>query len=696
MQRVEPAIELKIPYEKKAADGAYSLPLNTNYLEVNMPDAPKGDTVTWYIGNRKVAADKSHAGTPGVMDFHKIKGSMKENERFTIAAVAESANGSFSYSTALIKNGMTEDLLAGELLKEHTTQEGTDILLSEGQKEGTVIKALQFEKPLSGFALHAEGRYTDQDNIRYYIQTDHHAWKQVTAGRYYRIAELFPEQLTVRNIKVKAELTRETGDASPILSNFKLHGDTLEEEVFYLWEMDNYLPVSMNAVSRLNYKTYLTWNRVKEKDSKDLSKKKVVKLPEDVSYEIYRANSREDLEALTKATVNGIQTDYHSELDINYGKEFYYRVRAVREKKNTQTGKTERSYSSFSDIASTTVVDGDEYAKLLGHKPYWEYETFANPNGTGYIEKSQGNLVYAQTDAVIANEQLPVNIERTYNSQASTVSSIGLGWSHNYDVELLNINKKDELIDRKAFRDESGTIFLFEKQKDGTYASSMGKYITLKAEDKKETVEIPARNGNDKLSAEVISSYTMLTKDNLEYRFNIGGQLIYLKEPNGNFVLLAYDSQTGCLLTATTNQNLVTTFGYEKGAKEKADQIIEKALESLPGSNTEAPSDEEGSIAEADDEEIQALGAIQVNESGVTVSDALENLLLVRKITLPDGTCVAYTYDKKNHLCQVERNDGKEKGESVSYRYTYHTVGSYPRSMMQRETLIKSLIKKRK
>ena len=546
----------------------------------------------------------------------------------------------------------------------------------------TVTKTLLFEKPMAEFTLNAQAQYAGNANILYYVQTDNGAWKTVSAGRHYRIAELFPEQLTVKNIRVKAELKREQGGASPVLTKFMLRGDTLEEETFYLWEMDNFLPVSMRAVSRLNYKTYLTWNRPKEKDSSDISRKKTVVLPDDVSYEIYRATSREDLEALTDATVGGIRNDYYSELNINYGRKFYYRVRAVREKKNAQTGKTEKIYSSFSDILSTTVVDGDEYTKLLGYKPYWEYETFANPTGTGYVEKSQGNFVYSQTDAVIANEKLPVNIERAYNSQASTVSSLGLGWNHNYDVELLNINEIDELIDRKAFRDESGTIFLFERLKDGTYASSMGKYITLKVEEKKETVEIPAKNGNDKISIEVASSYTMLTKDNLEYRFNSGGQMIYLKEPNGNFVMLTYDAQTGCLLSATTNQNLVTSFDYEVGAKTKSDQIVEKALEDL---GEEALEFSQGNITarSADEEENEPEAVIEMGKVAesqargleVSVADAVENLLLVRKITLPDGTCIDYEYDEENHLNQVNRSDGKKDGESISYQYAYNISG---------------------
>ncbi len=318
-------------------------------------------------------------------------------------------------------------------------------------------------------------------------------------------------------------------------------------------------------------------------------------------------------------------------------------------------------------------MDGDEYTKLLGYKSYWEYESFENPVGTGYVEKSQGNFVYTQTDAEIENEKLPVKIDRTYNSQASTVSSLGLGWNHSYDIELLNINEADKLIDRKALRDETGTIFLFEKLQDGTYASSMGRYITLKAEEKKETVEIPAKNGNSKISKEIVSSYTMLTKDNLEYRFNSGGQLIYVKEPNGSFLLLTHDGKTGRLLTAVTNQNLMVTFTYEIDAKEKADKIVEQAIEDLEqnGKTSKGPMPVENKVVD-----MTQVANNNVTNTGVSVEDAVNNLLLVRKISLPDGSDLQYEYDEQNHLNKVVRSDGKTNGESVSYLYEYNGQGN--------------------
>ena len=106
----------------------------------------------------------------------------------------------------------------------------------------------------------------------------------------------------------------------------------MEPESFRVSEMDNYVPISVTAVSKLNYKTYLTWDRNK-------TDKTEVKIPDDVSYEIYRACSRDELLNMEKATVTGIKDDYYSELNINYGEDFYYRVRAVRKKEECADGK---------------------------------------------------------------------------------------------------------------------------------------------------------------------------------------------------------------------------------------------------------------------------------------------------------------------------------------------------------------------
>lgn len=190
--------------------------------------------------------------------------------------------------------------------------------------------------------------------------------------------------------------------------------------------------------------------------------------------------------------------------------------------------------SSFSTEISSTVVDADEYVKRMGIKEYWEYAEFDTPSGNGYIEKSRGNLVYSQVDAQIQNEKIPLSLERTYNSQSTAKTAFGVGWTHNYDIEILNICVRDSTDYKNiVLKDGNGTLFFFNRNTDGTYTSSMGKYLTLKKEEKTEEVELPDPSdssqtsgnqenttddeGNKTIKVKVISSFTMKTKDNVEY-----------------------------------------------------------------------------------------------------------------------------------------------------------------------------------
>ena len=653
-QKREPVWFLEHPAYLQVGKNEYSLPENTNYLELKSRSSQELSSVEWYIDNQKIGALYQHTDRPWILDFHKIKAGYPEGTKHTIIVKCKDESGNVTYSVPEYKRALLEYLP-----------------VTSGS-----VKTLAFKEPLSGFTLESGVKTGSTGTPSYYVRFDTSAWKKVLAGKEYSVSELLPGSVTVTSMSVKAEW----GSSVKGLDSFRLVGNTVEPETFSLSEMDNYVPTFLSAVSKINYKTYLTWNRAGEVDTADMEKEKAVELPEGVSYEIYRADSREKLVNMNQASIVDIKDDYYSELNINYGQEFFYRIRAVRKKENQSP-----EYSNFSRIISAKVVDGDEYVKLLGHKPYWEYESFENPNGIGYVEKSQGNFVYSQTDVDIANEKMPITIERTYNSQASTVSSFGLGWNHSYDLELLNINEEDKLIDRKALRDETGTIFLFEKLQDGTYASSMGKYMTLTQEEKTETIEIPARNGNEKLSREITSSYTILTKDNLEYRFNSGGQMLYAKEPNGSFLLFMYDARTGRVLRAVTDKNLTMEFSYLEGAREKADGIVEEAVEkqktptkaARAGLGTEAspaikPPAEGPSrpVIEMDE-----ISKIPVTGSGVPVGDAVNNLMLVRKIMLPDGTDIQYDYDKNNRLKKVIRSDGKTDGESVSYVYEYDGQG---------------------
>lgn len=639
---IDPIYTVKRPYYQENAGENFLLPENTNYLEIEDTEEKIKDA-DWYIDGKKIEKDSQNSPNITVLDFYKMKEKYKDQKKHELVARIKGADGNVTYSVTKAQGAEQEEIVS-------------DVSYSSFEK------TLIFDNAVSDFCLEEEAFFPYGSQLVYQIRSEDSDWITIEPSKKYMVSELFPGLLYTSQLILKVNFISTARDC-PTLRRLTFHGDSLLPETFELSEMDNYVPSYVSAVSKINYKTYLTWSREKERDQKDYTKEKEVEIPDDVTYEVYRATTKEMLENQTKAEVSGIKADYLTEININYGKEFYYRIRAVREK--TENGTKKKEYSSFSPIFSVKVADGDEYVKCLGDKDYWFYEDFSTPNGNGKIEISRGNFYYGQTEAVIPNNNMPVEISRAYNNQASSTSSLGIGWNNSYDLELLNINESDQLTDQKALKDATGTIFLFDKNPDGSYASSMGKYITLKEEQKKETIKIPARNGNPAVETTVESMYTMLTKDNEEYRFNAGGQLVYEKEPNGSFILPEYDSKHGRLLKLTTNQNLVTKFTYADNAAAITEELVKKAV---------------ADVKQTDKKQVISMGTVakkvtrspgSQNGSEVTIEKAAENMALVRSVILPDNSIIKYQYNDKNLLTSVEHMENILGKKKVVYRYSY-------------------------
>lgn len=678
---IQPTYRIQWPKYPQESTEKYRIPSNSNYFELSAETQKAPQKVEWYIDNQKTIESSDNGSQGSVLEFYKIKNNYMDGNKHSVVAKCTDSEGDITYSAPVMEKMLVENLISKDFEGQEVEIYDGAIELMLGAFEGYYEKTVSFENLLLGFQLDVEEYCKEPNTITYEVSIDGSLWKPVQAGINYKINDLFPDQIAVDTLRIKAKFYRD-GRSYPSLSVFSITGDVITPDYFLLSEMDNYVPEFLSAISKINYKTYLTWNRPKEKSQADYSKESFVELPDNVTYEIYRETDKSALKKQKTPVVEGITDDYYSEMNVNYGKAFYYRIRAVRTTENSD-GTIKKEYSSFSNIISTKVVDGDEYNKFLGNKEYWEYEPFSTPNGSGVVEKCRGNFNYEQTDVVIPNNKMPVEFGRSYNSQASSTSSLGWGWNHSFDIELLNVNETNRLVDRKALKDDSGTIFLFERIGDGTYASSMGKYITLREEKKSEEITIPARNGNNKVSEKLESSYVMTTKDNQEYWFNSGGQLIYEREPNGSFILFSYDNRTGRLLSATTNQNLVLRFQYVDSARDTADDIIKQAIEN--GNNDpdqdsrgdgNASSNSQGNVTDMEEISCSRVPRGDGGEEDMTVGEAVINLGLVRSVILPDGGNVEFQYDDTNHLTNVIRKDGNEGKNQVTYKYAYDQDGN--------------------
>ena len=94
--------------------------------------------------------------------------------------------------------------------------------------------------------------------------------------------------------------------------------------------------------------------------------------------------------------------------------------------------------------------------------------------------------MYQQKDAELPNEDFDVTLTRTYNSQSSTRGTFGSGWSHDYDIELINLSDDNSLdFTHVILKDGNGTIYHFTRgSEDEYFISSFGRYVNLTAERK--------------------------------------------------------------------------------------------------------------------------------------------------------------------------------------------------------------------
>lgn len=581
------SFRIKRPGDQEDEEEMIFIPSHTTKIELKSvgSDALPNKGYVWYIDNKKVGEEQNYQDDFSLGENSKYK----EKEEHLIRAAIVKSDGKLEYSNRVLEN-----------------KEGYQIEL-----ESTGKKELKLTESCVSFILEADTVDAQENTITWKMDVGDGSYKQIEPTKRYDIYTLTDgKMLETDTIKIQA-----VGDGKDYKDiNCNLYTDVLDRETFEVSEIENYYPHTLSVKDALNYKTYVKWQGVDTNEE----------WPEAISYEVYRGTESGFTPSKENLAAADLKSNYWSEVNINYSSRFYYRVRAVRKDKDGKiTGK-----SSFSKEISSAVIDSDEYTKRMGVKDYWEYAEIGLPNGDVNIEKSGGNLVYTQKDVEIPNEQLEVVLSRTYNSQSSAKSAFGVGWNHSFDMEILNICEDDSLeFNTVVLKDGYGTVYRFEKKDDGSYISSMGKYINLKKEEKTEDVKLPKADsigvGKKEETVTVRSAYTITTKDNDEYRFNSGGQMVYMSESNGNFLLFEYEPDKGLLSRIVTSKNISMELSYHSGARNETDPLT------------------------------------------------------VKQISLPDGSFMEYQYEKIASEWRLKEaiHHGTENGKTIYYCYNYSDNG---------------------
>ena len=445
----------------------------------------------------------------------------------------------------------------------------------------------------------------------------------------------------------------------------------------------DYTPANVKV--RKSYgKTVISW------DKKDL--------PDSIYYAVYRGESADFTADDTTLVRGAIKDSYCMDTKTGDGKDYYYKVCA---QKLSSGG----NVNGQSDITTSEKITQDakkEYEKRLGSKDYRDTMEISTPNGTGDVEKSEGNLTYGSTDFSIPSLLLDLGLTRTYNSQSDKTGMLGLGWYDSFHKELYQVG--DQII----FQDSDGTYLTYQKSAERSsnveYKNEETKDYQIAFEQKESAQKSQdsdqkaiAYVSNIKFSSEnvfgtassSIKKYTpgekaisvskavqITTKDGIEYDFDTNGQITKATDSNNNYVIYQYDDKGRMYkLVSNLNKELVFTY-YESGEKENLVKEIElldgtKMSYSYDGTKLIGGSHKNSSGSSSVDQ-TYAYGS---NGKMSKILDAKKNQYQITytgekagKFIQPNGEYRLLSYGDGTTMVSVHKSDGtKTAQDSVTF-----------------------------
>jgi YD repeat-containing protein len=185
--------------------------------------------------------------------------------------------------------------------------------------------------------------------------------------------------------------------------------------------------------------------------------------------------------------------------------------------------------------------------------------------GGGLVGESvrilNGNTIEYRTDLSFASpHSYGLSFSATYNSQSDTLSALGFGWTHTYDLTLV----ADFYFSGKSYLkivDETGRGVYFEQEAPDMYRGAFHEktYVTLDTTD-----------------------YVWHRLDGSQYGFSDSGKLIWIEDEKSNRLEISYDGQDRLETVTDTAGGRVLTFNYDDDTD---------LIESISGPDTEEVAD---------------------------------------------------------------------------------------------------------
>src|SRR2546426_881726 len=180
----------------------------------------------------------------------------------------------------------------------------------------------------------------------------------------------------------------------------------------------------------------------------------------------------------------------------------YYKVKV-------EVRSTDDGTPSLSDIVTNEVAPATSTPSvILGYEP-WQYYV------GGLVHIVDGNLYLSETDFGLRGKGFPIEFRRSYNSLQSYSGTLGLGWTHEYNVSLSGSTDI-------TMNDEDGSRHVYTSLGSNRYSS-------------------PAGLSASKLVKNGDGTYTLFWSHGKSGNFTAAGRLVLITDRNGNKLTLTYD-----------------------------------------------------------------------------------------------------------------------------------------------------------
>jgi len=333
---------------------------------------------------------------------------------------------------------------------------------------------------------------------------------------------------------------------------------------------------------------------------------------------------------------------------------------------------------------SNALCTGASYLSSIGRR-VWDTRELLEFEIWNLLQPSPYRYIEETTDTYEDTFGLPLEFVRAFPLSLDdryTKGSIGMGWTHNYDIKLDAETNQSIIV-----RGPLGAKRTFEKQRDGSYIcigeqktviklsgeryqlfETDGKVLSFGKDGYLESIE--DNNGN---KLDLIYKYTADNKDKLltEIRHN-SGSFIKLEyegsnikrviDSKGNMTEYSYDETGNYLISVKNEEGYTVQYGYNKGgfSSEKA--------------SGEKVSDEKNSEKSSSEKNINEKNSNKKNnnEKNITMkadsgSEIQYEYFGLSEVIYPDGSKSEYSYDRKGRLTKISTGSGLLT-ESYSYQ----------------------------